>query len=133
VIVGSLIIALILPFTYDPVTQFVIALPIVVLFELSVVLIRWNHRTTRAQKKDLRIATLVEVLHEANNPVEIVAAPVVATIEIAPEPEVVTESIEPAAIEQTPEPIKTTRRLLVGPSKLSNKAHPQVLDLRNAH
>ncbi len=39
VIVGSLIIAVILPFTYDPITQFVIALPIIGLYEFSVLLI----------------------------------------------------------------------------------------------
>lgn len=130
VIVGSLIIALILPFTYDPVTQFVIALPIVVLFELSVLIVRWNHRTTRAQKKDMRIATLVNALHEFNNPVKAPAMPA-EIIEIVPEPE--PEAIKPAATEEIPELPRSARRVLVGPSKLTTKAHPQILDLRNAN
>lgn len=45
VIVGSLALAIILPFTYDPVSQFVVAIPIVFLYYLSVLLI-WlaNHK-----------------------------------------------------------------------------------------
>lgn len=39
VIVGSLGLALILPFTYDPLSQFIVAIPIVVLFYLSAVLL----------------------------------------------------------------------------------------------
>lgn len=129
VIVGSLIIALVMPFTYDPVTQFAIALPIIVLFELSVMIIRWNHRTTRAQKKDIRIANIVEAMHEANKPTEVlVASPEIVETEIEPEVEI----IEPVTIEETPETPRSTRRVLVGPSKLTTKPHPQILDLRNA-
>jgi len=45
VVVGSLGLALVLPFTYDPLTQFVVALPVILLYELSLVSI-WlvNHR-----------------------------------------------------------------------------------------
>jgi sec-independent protein translocase protein TatC len=39
VIVGSLVLAIILPFTFDPISQFVLALPIVALFYFSVVLL----------------------------------------------------------------------------------------------
>lgn len=130
VIVGSLTIALIMPFTYDPITQFAIALPIMVLFELSVLIVRWNHHLTRAQKKEMRIAHLVEAMHEANRPVEKAeATPVV--MEVEPEPEI---TPEPVLIEEQPEIIveKPIKRVLVGPSKLNTKAHPQVLDLRNA-
>jgi len=54
VIVGSLLLALILPFTYDPVSQFIMALPIVVLFYTSVVLIivvnkRKGRKTIKAE------------------------------------------------------------------------------------
>jgi len=45
VIVGSLAIALILPFTYDPLTQFVIAAPIVLLYNLSIGLIWLTNRS----------------------------------------------------------------------------------------
>ncbi len=39
VVVGSLVIALVLPFTYDPLTQFVIALPIIFLYNFSLLLV----------------------------------------------------------------------------------------------
>ncbi len=39
VIVGSLIFALLLPFTYDPLTQFLVAIPIIVLYNLSLLLV----------------------------------------------------------------------------------------------
>ena len=39
VIVGSLGLAVVLPFTYDPLSQFIVAIPIVVLFYLSAVLL----------------------------------------------------------------------------------------------
>lgn len=44
VIIGSLVIALVLPFTYDPLTQFLIALPIIVLYNVSILLIMLSHR-----------------------------------------------------------------------------------------
>ena len=47
VIVASLIIALILPFTYDPLTQFMIALPIILLYNLSIIFILLAHRSQR--------------------------------------------------------------------------------------
>lgn len=52
VIVGSLGIAILLPFTYDPVTQFLIALPIIVLYNVSVLFV-WiaNRRKNRKTKQ----------------------------------------------------------------------------------
>lgn len=44
VIVGSLALALILPFTYDPITQFVVAVPVIALYELSIMLIWLSNR-----------------------------------------------------------------------------------------
>jgi sec-independent protein translocase protein TatC len=49
VIVGSLAIALILPFTYDPITQFVIAVPIILLYEVSG-LILWSRHSSAARQ-----------------------------------------------------------------------------------
>ena len=43
VVIGSLVIALILPFTYDPITQFLIALPIISLFNFSLILLVLSH------------------------------------------------------------------------------------------
>lgn len=48
VIIGSLAIALLLPFTYDPLTQFVMAVPIIGLYELSIVVI-WLANRRRPQ------------------------------------------------------------------------------------
>lgn len=54
VIVGSFVLALVLPFTYDPLTQFVMALPIVLLFELSLLLVwfvNWRAKSRAAPAK----------------------------------------------------------------------------------
>ena len=39
VIVGAFILALVLPFTYDPISQFVIALPVILLYYLSIIIV----------------------------------------------------------------------------------------------
>lgn len=39
VIIGALVIAILLPFTYDPISQFVVAIPIIVLYYISVVML----------------------------------------------------------------------------------------------
>ena len=44
VIAGSFVIALLLPFTYDPISQFVVAIPIIVLFYVSVLLVAIANR-----------------------------------------------------------------------------------------
>lgn len=64
VLIGSLIIALILPFTYDPVTQLIMAAPIVVLYEVAILVVRYNHRQTRQQKRQQRIAQLASSMQE---------------------------------------------------------------------
>lgn len=50
VIVGSLVVAVILPFTYDPITQFVIALPIILLYNMSIVLVWGVNRTPKRHR-----------------------------------------------------------------------------------
>jgi sec-independent protein translocase protein TatC len=57
VIVGALALALILPFTYDPVTQFIVAVPIIVLYNLSILLIVFAHR----RQKPVATATPITV------------------------------------------------------------------------
>lgn len=47
VIVASLLIALILPFTYDPLTQFLIAAPMIALYNMSIILVIWAHHANR--------------------------------------------------------------------------------------
>lgn len=44
VIVGSLVIALAQPFTYDPLTMFLIAAPMIVLYNLSIIMLYLAHR-----------------------------------------------------------------------------------------
>lgn len=52
VIVGSLALAVLLPFTYDPMTQFVMALPVILLYEVSILAVRSSHRgRLRAERK----------------------------------------------------------------------------------
>jgi hypothetical protein len=47
VIVGALVLAVLLPFTYDPLTQFVLAAPIVALYYLSIILIVFVNRQSK--------------------------------------------------------------------------------------
>lgn len=52
VIVGSLAAALVLPFTYDPMTQFLIAIPIVMLYNLAIIFVLFTHtKRKRIHKK----------------------------------------------------------------------------------
>lgn len=51
VVIGSLVLALVLPFTYDPLTQFLIALPIIVLYNLSIAFIALAHRAQRRRDR----------------------------------------------------------------------------------
>jgi sec-independent protein translocase protein TatC len=57
VIVGSLAAALILPFTYDPVTQFLIAIPIIALYNLSIVFVAISHARRKRQARSARQVT----------------------------------------------------------------------------
>jgi len=68
VIVGSLAIALILPFTYDPISQFVMALPIIVLYYVSIIAL-WlvNSRKDRKQRKLAIKAQKSPVRHAAKH------------------------------------------------------------------
>ena len=50
VIVSAIVIAIVLPFTYDPITQFVVAIPIIALYYLSVIIITINNRPRKAEK-----------------------------------------------------------------------------------
>lgn len=67
VIVGSLVIALLLPFTYDPVTQFVIAIPLVFLYNFSILLI-WI--ANKSRKKPLPKAQPVRATAQPPRPVQ---------------------------------------------------------------
>lgn len=52
VIVGALVIALILPFTYDPISQFIVAVPIILMYYLSIIFVAIaNWSKSRSHKK----------------------------------------------------------------------------------
>jgi sec-independent protein translocase protein TatC len=56
IIVGAIVIALVLPFTYDPVTQFVVAIPIVLLYYLSIIMVMVSNRKKK-EKVSIAIGT----------------------------------------------------------------------------
>lgn len=94
VIVGSLTLALILPFSYDPITQFVLAAPIVGLYELSIVLLWIRHsrarrRVRRTERDHSRLqvepSTLTPVHREAFVPRQPVLAPRTLNLKITSE------------------------------------------------
>ena len=58
VVVGSFALAVILPFTYDPISQFIVAIPIVVLFYLSAVLL-WIANRKRPYPDEVKVKQLV--------------------------------------------------------------------------
>ena len=62
VIVGSLALALIAPFTYDPLSQLLMAMPIVVLYELSIYLVWISNRKYYRQIKKTAKAIPSDVL-----------------------------------------------------------------------
>ncbi|MEO8785141.1 MAG: twin-arginine translocase subunit TatC [Candidatus Saccharimonadales bacterium] len=80
VIVGSLVIALVLPFTYDPLTQFLIAAPIIILFNLSVALV-WlvNRKQLKIERKlaqsARRVAPVVQPVINTDKPKPTLALP----------------------------------------------------------
>lgn len=75
VIIGSLVIALILPFTYDPFTEFLVAIPMIVLYNLSIILVILAHHGRRPAKT---VAPAAVAVPRVPQPVP-QAAPVVAT------------------------------------------------------
>lgn len=134
VFVGSLILAVILPFTYDPISQFILALPIIALYEVSVIVIRLSHRQTRDQKKQQRIAELVEAMRQADAKEQ----PVTIT---APSP--LQKAVDNMAEESTPEKVTPVVQLPYTRQVIAHRApavtrpaveHPQisahVIDLR---
>jgi len=98
VIVGSFIIALILPFTYDPISQFVVAIPIIFLYYLSILIVLISNRKISKPK--------IEYVEEGPN--LFIDEPIVQEIkeEIIQAVHEVNEIIEPAVnlIEQKAKP-----------------------------
>jgi sec-independent protein translocase protein TatC len=61
VFVGSLALALVLPFTYDPLSQFLIAVPVVGLYELSIIVLWQRHHRQPSAIRQARPVTLQPV------------------------------------------------------------------------
>ncbi|MEO8863192.1 MAG: twin-arginine translocase subunit TatC [Candidatus Saccharimonadales bacterium] len=72
VVVIGLIIALVLPFTYDPITQLVIAIPIVLLYNLSILFI-WRANRSAAKRRKRGSKSVIDI-----KPTKPVKTPVVA-------------------------------------------------------
>lgn len=86
VIIGGLLVGVIAPFSFDPTTEFLIAAPIIVLFNLSIVMIALQHAhkrsvtkaaDRRAHKKTIREAKVAASKPEDNQP--LLPRPQVAT------------------------------------------------------
>lgn len=67
IIVGSFVLALVLPFTYDPITQFIMAMPIILLFEISLLLIWWVNRKHHKKAKEMAMTQPQQVLTHAKS------------------------------------------------------------------
>jgi sec-independent protein translocase protein TatC len=75
VIIGSLVIALILPFTYDPFTEFLVAIPMIVLYNLSIILVVIAHHGRRSTKSFAPTAKFVPEQPVPASPAVLATAP----------------------------------------------------------
>lgn len=78
IIIGGLVVGLLVPFAFDPVTQILIAVPIIVLYNLSVVLILMQHAYNNRHSR-------------------------ISQRSVAPKTEILSTQFEPAAFEGEPE------------------------------
>jgi sec-independent protein translocase protein TatC len=134
VIVGSLGLAVILPFTYDPLTQFLLAIPIVILYNLSIVLILIaHHRTQKAKRKQATHKVLQPVhTHAEPKPKPEIEKPIVHH---KPVPVLQSTPVTVARVRVT-EPTYTSRTIIETPRRtrsmdgLSRPVSSNFLDLR---
>lgn len=107
VIVGSLSLAVILPFTYDPMSQFLLALPIILLYNLSLFLV-WRINKKKAKKARKHAKKTGQVLDvEPKEPPTKDPEPIYKPADVpVPEP-TPPEPTPPALPEPTPEPAPT--------------------------
>ena len=68
VIIGSLVIALLAPFTYDFVTSILIAVPIIVLYNLSIIIVVMKHARKKSAAKVKARHTVAEKPTASENP-----------------------------------------------------------------
>lgn len=75
VVVGAFVLAVILPFTYDPVTQLVMAIPIVFLYYLSVILV-WSTNRRAVYEGDVIAEAEMQVMPQVQEPtIAVLSAP----------------------------------------------------------
>lgn len=112
IVIASLIIAVLLPFTYDPISQFVLALPILMCFYFSVLLVKIVNRKKTFSTED-QVVTKADVIPEA------VIAPTPSLPDVA----------TVAAIEEKPvdDPVPKSKKAIYVDGFLNNKpANPLV-------
>jgi sec-independent protein translocase protein TatC len=99
VIVGALLLAVILPFTYDPVSQFVVALPIILLYYISILLVwRAGRKRVKVTRKQTHAATKAKAKAKTK--------PKTKT-----EPLIVPEPVRPKVVRPKPQPVQTRRSI----------------------
>ncbi|HSX45361.1 MAG TPA: twin-arginine translocase subunit TatC [Candidatus Saccharimonadales bacterium] len=101
VVVGSFGLAVVLPFTYDPISQFIVAVPIVALFYLSVVLLWIANRRPKKAKPKFEIRTV----HNLPTPKPVDAVPTVAVRPPTPRPARLVPVMSANRIVRTPQTI----------------------------
>jgi hypothetical protein len=67
VILGSLIVALLAPFTYDLVTSLLIALPIIVLYNLSIIIVVMRHAKKARKERSIVHATISKPIFDLSS------------------------------------------------------------------
>jgi hypothetical protein len=96
VIVSAIVIALVLPFTYDPITQFVVAIPIIALYYLSVIIITINNRPRKAEKVRQKYNSFPSIANVQSNYSPIIAKPTSQKIIVS----IIEESHEVPSVKQ---------------------------------
>ncbi len=128
VIVGSLALALVLPFTYDPLTQFLIALPIILLYNLSVFFVYLaNRKANRRAKAAKKYAAAQAAAKEQRrkHPSQLPPAP-----KVSPQPAPRPAFIEPVLQRRSVATHVKRPTFDIAPRQLQNLQSANFLDLR---
>lgn len=108
VIIGSLVISLVLPFTYDPLTQFVMAVPIIGLYEISILLVWFvNRKRARLRRQTLISSQMIPQVSSQTPLAKPVNTALNSQVKLAHQPLVLTQ-----------------------PARIPNGLGPRVIDLR---
>lgn len=107
VVVGALIIAVLLPFTYDPISQFVLALPILFCFYVSLLLVYFANRSRNKAKAYVNII-------ESEQAEAVVKPEAIPGTDILPEPQsVLAANIEEYTGAEVKSPPKPKRSIFI--------------------